>query len=626
MEPGTVEKPLLIFDGDCGFCRFWVKYWKQLTRDRLDFAPFQEAGLNFPQIPQEAFARAVQLVTPDGKTYSGAEAVFHALSYAGNYAYLIWLYDHFPLFAPLSEAGYRLVAAHRSFADALRHMLWGKQLEPSSYVFTRWIFLRLLGLTYLFAFASLWPQITGLVGAHGILPWIDFARNISSRFGTDRYWVLPTLAWLNPSNGFLQFLVGGGVGLSLLVILGIATEPALILSWIFYLSLVTVGRDFLGFQWDALLLEAGFLAIFLASWNILESHWRRPAKDPDAAETPPSKTVIWLLRWLLFRLAFLSGSVKLLSHDRAWRNLTALEYHYYTQPLPTSLAWYASQLPAWFQKCSVVGVFAIELFVPFLIFAPRRLRHIACATMISFQILIALTGNYAFFNLLAVALCLLLLDDAAWRRLIPTAFGSRPALHAGKVSRSSIRRLVYAVLAVFVVLVSGMEMLGDFDPASVPQSGVELMDWVEPFRIVNPYGLFAVMTTERVEIVLEGSMDGQTWQDYTFKYKPGNVKRRPGWVAPYQPRLDWQMWFAALGSYRDNPWFVGLVGQLLQGSPDVLSLLRHNPFPMSPPRYVRAIAYDYRFTRFATRRLTGDWWQREYKGIYFPPVSLRSAQ
>jgi len=623
METSPVEKPLVIFDGDCGFCRFWVEYWKQLTHDRVDYAPFQEVAANFPHIPKETFARSVQMVTPEGKTYSGAEAVFHALSYARSFGYLTWLYDHFPLFAPFSEAGYRLVAAHRSFADVLRRVLWGKKLEPSTYVFTRWIFLRLLGLTYLFAFTSLWPQITGLVGAHGIIPWSDFAQDIASRFGTERYGLLPTLAWLNPSNGFLQFLVAGGVALSLLVILGIATEPALILSWIFYLSLVTVGRDFLGFQWDALLLEAGFLAIFLASWNLLEPHWRQPAKDRDNAETPPSKTLIWLLRWLLFRLFFLSGSVKLLSHDPTWRNLTALEYHYYTQPLPTPLAWYASQLPDWFQKCSVVGVFAIELLVPFLIFAPRRLRHIACATMISFQILIALTGNYAFFNLLAVALCLLLLDDAAWRRVIPTGFGRWLATHAGKASRSPIYRLVYAALAVFVLFVSGMEMLGDFAPASVPQTAVEFMDWVEPFHIVNPYGLFAVMTTERVEIVLEGSMDGQTWQDYSFEYKPGNVKRRPGWVAPYQPRLDWQMWFAALGSYRENPWFYGLVGQLLQGSPDVLSLLRHNPFPSSPPRYVRAIAYDYRFTRFATHRLTGDWWQREYKGIYFPPVSLR---
>ncbi|MGH9432505.1 MAG: lipase maturation factor family protein [Terriglobia bacterium] len=617
-------KPLVIFDGDCGFCRFWVDYWKKLTRDGVDYAPFQEVAENFPHIPREGFARSLQMVTPEGRTYSGAAAVFQALAYAEGYGYLTWLYGNFPLFASISEACYRLAAAHRSFSDVLRRALWGKRLEPSTYVSTRWIFLRLLGLIYLAAFGSLWPQITGLVGAHGIIPWSGFAQEVAARFGPERYWLLPTLAWLNPADGFLKFLVGAGIALSILIILGIATGPALVLSWVFYLSLVTVGRDFLAFQWDALLLEAGFLAIFLASWHLLESHWRSPAKEPGAAETPPSKTVIWLLRWLLFRLFFLSGCVKLLSDDPTWRNLTALEYHYHTQPLPTPLAWYASQLPAWFQKCSVVGVFAIEVFVPFLIFAPRRLRHLACAALISFQILIALTGNYAFFNLLAVALCLLLLDDVALHRLIPGGLGRRLVPRIGKASRPPLRRLGYTVLAVFVIFVSGMEVLGDFTPRAVPQAALEFMNWVEPLHIVNPYGLFAVMTTERVEIVLQGSRDGQTWRSYSFKYKPGNLQRPPGWVAPDQPRLDWQMWFAALGTYRDNPWFLGLVRGLLEDSPEVLKLLGSDPFPDAPPRYVRALAYDYRFTDFATRRATSNWWQREYKGIYFPPVSLRS--
>ncbi|MGH9452454.1 MAG: lipase maturation factor family protein [Terriglobia bacterium] len=624
METGAIEKPLVIFDGDCGFCRFWVEYWRQLTRDRVDYAPFQEAAERFPHIPREAFARSLQMVTPEGWTYGGAAAVFQVLSYAEGYGHLTWLYDNFPLVAPISEGCYAFVAAHRSFSDALRRALWGKKLEPSTYVFTRWIFLRLLGLIYFAAFTSLWPQITGLVGAQGIIPWSTFAQDVAARFGPERYWLLPTLAWLNPADGFLKFLVGAGVALSILIILGIATVPALILTWIVYLSLVTVGRDFLAFQWDALLLEAGFLAIFFASCGLIESHWRRSSGERGAAETPPSKTVIWLLRWLLFRLFFLSGCVKLLSHDPAWRNLTALEYHYHTQPLPTPLAWYVSQLPAWFQKCSVVGVFAIEVFAPFLIFAPRRLRHLGCAALISFQILIALTGNYAYFNLLAVALCLLLLDDAALRRWIPDGLRRRLAVHVGKRALSSRRRMVYAALTVFVVFVSGMQMLEDFGAHFVPQPALEFMSWVEPLRIVNPYGLFAVMTTERVEIILQGSMDGQRWESYSFKYKPGDPKRRPGWVAPYQPRLDWQMWFAALGTYRDNPWFVGLIRGLLDGSPDVLKLLGNNPFPNAPPRYVRALAYDYRFTDFAARRATGDWWQREYKGIYFPPVSLRS--
>jgi predicted DCC family thiol-disulfide oxidoreductase YuxK len=623
MPTSAVEKPLVIFDGDCGFCRFWVDYWRKLTRDRIDYAPFQEVADNFPDIPRKDFARSLQMVTPQGTTYSGAAAVVHALSYTEGYSYLAWFYTNFPLFTPISEGCYRLVADHRSFADVLRRALWGKRLEPSTYLLTRWLFLRLLGLIYLAAFGSLWPQITGLVGARGIIPWNGFAQAVATRYGPERFWLLPTLAWFSPTDGFLKFLVGAGIVLSVLIILGIATGPALLVSWILYLSLVTVGRDFLAFQWDALLLEAGFLAIFLASSNLLESHWKSAADSAAASASPPLKTVIWLLRWLLFRLFFLSGCVKLLSHDPTWRNLTALEYHYHTQPLPTPLAWYANQLPAWFQKCSVVGAFGIELFVPFLIFAPRRLRHFGCAALIGFQVLIALTGNYAFFNLLAVALCFTLLDDAALHRLIPAGLGRRLKSRIRSARRSRAVRLAYSVLAAFILFVSGMEMLQDFAARAVPAPALELMAWAEPLHVVNPYGLFAVMTTERVEIILQGSMDGLAWQSYGFKYKPGNLTRRPGWVAPYQPRLDWQMWFAALGTYRDNPWFLGLIRGLLEGSPEVLKLLGRNPFPNAPPRYVRALAYDYRFTNFAERSATGDWWQREYKGIYFPAVSLR---
>jgi predicted DCC family thiol-disulfide oxidoreductase YuxK len=624
MKSGAVEKPLVIFDGGCGFCRFWVDYWRLLTGSRVDYSPYQEASSQFPQLPLQALERSLHLILPDGRTYSGAEAVFHTLGFGRGYGYLVWLYENFPLFAPISELGYRLTADHRNFFDVLRRLLWGKRLVPSTYALTRWIFLRLLGITYFCAFASLWPQVTGLIGRHGIIPWGSFAQDIAGRLGPERYWLLPTLAWFNPSDGFLEFLAAGGAAFAVLIVLGILTGPALILSWIFYLSLVTVGRDFLSFQWDALLLEAGFLAIFLAPWKLLESPWRVSARLQCAPSTSAPKTVIWLLRWLLFRLFFLSGCVKLLSHDPNWRNLTALEYHYYTQPLPTPLAWYANQLPVWFQKLSVIGVFVIELFVPFLIFAPRRLRHWGGATMIAFQILIALSGNYAFFNLLAITLCLLLWDDAAWQQCFPARFVRRLEGPAEPPSRPGWRRLLYAALAIFILFLSGLEMLGDFAPPAAPQAA-EFMEWIEPFHIVNLYGLFAVMTTERMEIVLQGSQDGQNWRSYSFKYKPGNPKRRPEWVAPYQPRLDWQMWFAALGSYRQNPWFIGMVGRLLEGSPDVLRLLRHNPFPGAPPRFVRAVAYDYHFTDFAARRATGSWWRRDYKGLYFPAVSLRDA-
>ncbi|MGH9469702.1 MAG: lipase maturation factor family protein, partial [Terriglobia bacterium] len=397
------KKPLLVYDGECGFCRFAIEYWTKLTRDQVAYAPFQKVAANFPEMPIERFQRSAQLIEPEGRVSSAAEAVFRVLSYGAAGGWLLWCYEHVPGFAPASEGAYRGVARHRPLCDRLRLLLWDRTLDPPTHFLPRWIFLRLLGIAYLAAFASLWPQIAGLAGVHGILPAQTFLASVAHSMGPERYCLLPTLAWLNASDGFLKFLAEGGAALSIALILGIAPGPVLVALWVFYLSLVTAGQDFMVFQWDILLLEAGFLAIFIAPWSGLAGHWR----TPGFAARPPSKVIVWLLRWLLFRLMFLSGCVKLLSGDPTWRNLTALEYHYHTQPLPTPLAWYAAQLPAWFQKCSVAGVFVIEIGVPFLIFAPRRIRFIGCAVLAAFQVLIALTGNYAFFNLLAITLCVM---------------------------------------------------------------------------------------------------------------------------------------------------------------------------------------------------------------------------
>jgi len=407
--------------------------------------------------------------------------------------------------------------------------------------------------------------------------------------------------------------------------------------------------DFLGFQWDTLLLETGFLAIFLAPRQWLPKISLEPA---------PSITVLWLCRWLLFRLMFMSGAVKLLSRDESWWNLTALTFHYETQPLPTWVGWYAHQLPVWFQKLSVAIMFGIELAAPALIFFGRRPRQIACGAFVLLMLLISLTGNYCFFNLLTVTLCVLLLDDALLLRWLPqsvaafvrTRLPSPPASPPGRLTFDSppsrrakmllrrnggwdgagvgfgqaVRTAALSVLAAFIMLVSGTEAFVRLSSArTLPQPLQGLLRWASPLRTINSYGLFAVMTTTRPEIVVEGSDDGRTWQPYEFKWKPGDLKRRPSFVAPHQPRLDWQMWFAALGDYRGNPWFVNLLVRLAQGAPEVLSLLENNPFPQKPPRYLRAVLFEYHFTDFATRHATGDWWRRERKGLYCPELSLR---
>jgi hypothetical protein len=387
------------------------------------------------------------------------------------------------------------------------------------------------------------------------------------------------------------------------------------------LSLSTICREFLGYQWDILLLETGFLAIFFAPLTLFPRVYRT---------APPSRTMLWLLRWLLFCLMLQSGSVKLLSRDATWHNLTALTFHYETQPLPTWLGWYAHQPPVWFQKASTALMFGIELVVPFLIFAPRRPRFMGCAALIALQILILLTGNYCFFNLLTIVLCLTLLDDAFLIQFVPRILMRRfppPLPSTPDTPFFWLRRITHFSLAFILLGTSLLQFSSMFQPRLPwPEPIIAAYEWLSPFRSFSSYGLFARMTTSRPEIVVEGSDDGVTWFEYEFKYKPGNLNRRPQFVAPHQPRLDWQMWFAALDFYERHersPWVINFCVRLLQGSPEVLALLERNPFPNAPPRYIRALVYDYHFTDFATRRKTGAWWRRELKGDYIPAISLR---
>ncbi|MBE7472731.1 MAG: lipase maturation factor family protein [Anaerolineae bacterium] len=512
----------------------------------------------------------------------------------------------------------------------------------SSHHLTRWLFLRGLGLVYFTAFVSLWVQLSGLIGSRGILPAADFLTAVYSQLGAQSYYYLPTLFWLNTSDTFLHLVCGGGALLSLLLIVGIAPGPILLLLWAFYLSLMVGGQDFLAFQWDNLLLETGFLAIFFAPWQF----WPKLIH-----ESPPAPVWLWLLRWLLFKLMFSSGAVKLLSGDPTWRDLTALNYHYETQPLPAWTSWYAHQLPAWFQKSSVVGMFVIELIVPFLIFAPRRLRFIGCAALVALQLFIILTGNFAFFNWLTIVLCLLLLDDAFWRRWlphrltaqIPNAFSASAEIGRGShgwngflawfypldpanprpILLVRMQQILSLALAVLIFLLSSAHLVRLVAP--LPRPVQQALVWIAPFRSINSYGLFAVMTTTRPEIIIEGSNDGESWQAYEFKWKPGDPLRRPTFVAPHQPRLDWQMWFAALDTYQNNPWLINLMLRLLEGSPEVLALLDHNPFPDAPPRTIRAMLYLYRFTDFNTAQPNSAWWQREQR-LQYAPVLSRASQ
>ncbi len=614
----TDSKPVLIFDGDCTFCRYWVARWKHATGDRIEYASSQEAGDRYPQIPPEKFDESIQLVERDGSVYQGAEAVFRALAHGPGWRWPLGLYRKFPAAAAVTEWAYRLVARHRTAFGWISRWIWEKEFVPPSYFLVRKLFLGILGFIYFAAFLSLWTQVEGLIGSRGILPLSEIFQALENKLGAERYWMFPTLFWIGSGDGFLAILCLAGAGLSLCLMTGIFPALVLFLLWLIYLSFVTVGQVFMSFQWDTLLLETGLLAVFFAPFQM------RPRL---ASEPRPPTLVLFLLRLLLFKVMFSSGMVKLLSGDSAWEHLVALQFHYETQPLATWIGWYAHQLPAWFQEVSTVGVFIIELVVPFLIFAPRRLRLFACSLMIALQGLIMITGNYCFFNLLTIALCLLLLDDACLKKFLPKWIPTGDAA-SKRAAEPLLKRIVAGALAALIIFVSFSFQLVPLLVRDLEYPGPvnAVYSWVRPFHSINPYGLFAVMTLSRPEIIVEGSDDLKDWKAYGFKWKPGDPKRRPGFVAPHQPRLDWQMWFAALGNYERNPWFIRFVVRLLQGSEEVLALIGHNPFPEKPPRYIRAVVYEYQFTNFEERKTDGAWWKRELQGMYAPILQLPQSQ
>jgi predicted DCC family thiol-disulfide oxidoreductase YuxK len=593
-------KPVFVFDGDCGICREWVEYWRELTGAAFAFRPFQEAAADYPRVPREEFARSVQLIRPDGTKSSGAEATFALYRGVFPQSALPFLYRWLPGFAPLSEFCYEFLSQRRGLLAFLTHLCWGRGFRPVRYDITAWIFLRLLGLIYLAAFLSFGAQAQGLVGSDGILPAAPHFEALHARFGRLAWYYAPSLFWLHAGDTTIAAVWLIGAALSVALVVNAATRLVLPALFVLYLSIYYAGQTFMSFQWDLLLLEAGFLAVFL------------PRGVP---------VVVWLYRWLAFRFMLLGGAVKIVSRDPSWDSLSALQYHFETQPLPTIAAWYAHQLPDWFLSASAAATLIIELLIPFLVFCPRRFRMLAAGCFILLQVLIILTGNYNFFNLLTIAICLFLLDDTALRRLLPAPFGQR--LESRRAPPASPwGRLVLATLAFTVIFVSTESMwrlLGsvrDRAPSALTRA-------LDPCSCINNYGPFAIMTRVRNEIVIEGTTDGREWREYELRYKPGDLSRITGWIIPHQPRLDWQMWFAALSTADRQPWFRNLLARILTGSRPVLGLLESDPFADSPPLAVRAMFFRYEFTTFDERRVSGHWWKRTPAGEYHPPMRLR---
>ncbi len=459
---------------------------------------------------------------------------------------------------------------------------------------TSWLFLRLLALIYFIAFISLAGQVAGLAGPQGILPLDNTLADIEGAMGRPAAWLwLPSLFWwTGGSDLMLQGITYLGALLCLPLLLARWERPVLIALFLLYLSLYHACQVFTNFQWDNLLLETGFLAIFLVGG--------------------PTRLLVLLFEWLLFRLRFMSGVFKLLSGDPSWLGFTTLNHYFETQPLPHMGSWYAQQLPDWLLKSGVGLTFFSELVVPFFIFLPRPFRLAAAAITLCMQLLIMATSNHNFINLLTIILCLFLLDDRIVARVLPRRFSSGIAQTPESPGRRKTLLVSLAALLILSSSLIGFTSQAMRAPLAAPLQAI--YDSVRRFGIGNIYHIYPTMQTERQELIIQGSRDGRQWQTYEFKYKPGDPTRRPGFIIPYQPRLDWMIWFVPTQQPVQLYWFGRFMQRLHEGSPTVTGLLSVNPFADRPPAYLRVLVYRYRFTMPEERESSGDWWHRALLG------------
>ena len=489
------------------------------------------------------------------------------------------------------------VLAEAHLEDRRTH--WGSWwIDPRRALWPRWIWLRALGLIFLSAFYSLAFQITGLIGPRGILPAGQYLGEVHRAFGLAKgVWFAPSVFWISASDRALLAVTLMGAIASILLVLNVAPRICIAVAGACFLSFVGAAQDFASYQSDGMLLEAALISFFLAP---------RGLRPRLGAADPSSRLPLFLLLWEWFRIYFESGVVKLLSGDPQWRTLTAMDHYYENGPLPTWVGWYVQQrLPHGFHAFTVLLIFLFELAIVWFAFLPRRFRLICFCLATSFQLAIILTANYAFLNYIVLCLGVLLVDDRFLRLSAPAAAVKRTPWP----TRIALGWILYAT----VVVAPGISPL-------VAQPLLWPAIALEPFRVANRYGLFAVMTTDRYEIEFQGSRDGVSWTAYPFRYKPQEPMDAPGIYAPYQPRFEWNLWFASLGEWRSYSWVLRTELRLLEGSPAVLRLFAQNPFPEGPPTWVRAVRWQYWFSTVEEKRASGAWWRREERGLYAPEL------
>ena len=502
---------------------------------------------------------------------------------------------------------------------AVERWLFASQSGGPGRLISRWLFLRGLGAIYFSAFFSLVFQIRGLIGAEGILPAGPYLQAVAQSLGHwQRLWYAPSVLWLSSGPAMLNALCWVGMVASVLLLLNLWPRGMLALCFVCFLSFIAAAQDFSSYQSDGMLLEAGFISLFFAP----------PGFRPELGRThPASRASHFLLQWEWFRIYFESGMAKILSGDPEWRHFTAMDEYYQNGPLPTWIGWYMQHLPHWFHAATVYATLAMELGVVWMFFLPRRWKIVCFFIVTPWEIGVILTANYTFLNYLVLALGVLLLDDRFLERFVPARWKATPANSAsdnvpiveGKPwwealrTRKTVALVVSSVMLAWIFYATTAQMLVSFPLPTFPVIALD------PFRIANRYGLFAVMTRGRYEIEFQGSDDGVNWKSYHFRYKPQELNEAPRIYAPYQPRFDWNLWFASLGAWREYPIVPNTEVQLLSNDKDVLQLFADNPFPQ-PPREIRAVLWQYWFTSMAEKRQTGNWWRRQSLGRYAPTL------
>lgn len=625
MDPSPApSRPILYWDGECGFCGRWVERWESVTGDAVGYTRIQEAP---PEVVTAAGGdppQRVVLALPDGSLLGGAEAALTALApHSIKARAALALCRALPPVNAIASWCYTWIAAHRPLAASATRALWGESTRLPTYAISGWLFPRLIGLVFLCAFLSLWVQIDGLAGSKGILPVAVQLEAVESHFaaaGTPaQAWVqVPSLLWFGASDTMLHFWLAVGTLASLLLAAGLMPAAAAFVAWLCYLSFVSAVPVFLNFQWDALLLEAGLL-------TVLYVPWRKSLRAGNSAPNRWGRLLVW---WLLFRLMFESGVVKLHGFDadgrNAWLDGSAIAYHYFTQPIPVWTSWWMAQLPGWFHAACLAFVFAVELVVPFFIAGPRRLRLVAFWSFVLLMALIMATGHYGFFNILTLVLCVSLLDDASWPARVRSALGGCAATSHRVPWPQRLQGILVPVAAVVLVIVTAVQLLAVLRIGTGPWMQAVLGP-LAPLRSANSYGLFSVMTTERPEITIETSADGQDWTAVRFRHKAAPGDNSLPFLPPHMPRLDWQMWFAALefrSSGQPPAWMLPFLQRLSEGSAPVQQLLADAP-PGPAPTHFRLRLDLLEFTDPESRSADGQLWKSEPLPEYTVGGSVR---